>query len=163
MSKPGTDDDKHGLRDVPDPVAADLVEYLIVEVPDLDALESLVPALVELVETSRIRILDLVALEKDANGAVAVLEVDALDSMAALRDVEGEAGGMLSQHDIELASRALRPRTAGIVVLTEDRWAEPLSDAAQHAGGQIIGGERIPASRVESALAHRSDDDWGGG
>ena len=34
-----------------DTVAADLIEYLIVEVPDLDALASLVPALVELVAT----------------------------------------------------------------------------------------------------------------
>ena len=67
---------------ISDTVAADLVEYLIVEVPDLGALASLVPALVELVESARIRILDLVALEKDADGAVAALELDAVDSMA---------------------------------------------------------------------------------
>ena len=127
--------------------------------PDLGALASLVPALVELVETARIRILDLVALEKDADGAVAALELDAVDSMAALRDVDGEVGGMLSQHDIELASLALRPGTAGIVLVTEDRWAQPLSVAAQRAGGRILGGERIPASRVESVLTDRSDDD----
>ena len=77
--------------------------------------------------------------------------------MTALRDVDGEVGGMLSQHDIELASLALRPGTAGIVLVTEDRWAEPLSVAAQRAGGQILGGERIPASRVESVLTDRSD------
>ena len=81
--------------------------------PDLDALASLVPALVELVETAKIRILDLVALEKSADGAVAALELDAVDSMAALRDVDGEVGGMLSEHDIELASLALRPGTRG--------------------------------------------------
>ena len=142
-------------------VKADLIEYLIVEVPDLDALASLVPALVELVETARIRILDLVALEKDAFGAVAALELDAVDSMAVLREVEGEVGAMLSTHDIELASRALRPGTAGIVLVTEGRWAEPLSVAAQHAGGKIIGGERIPASRVESVLIDRFDDEAG--
>ena len=124
--------------------------------PDLGALASLVPALVELVRTARIRILDLVALEKDADGAVAVLELDAVDSMSALQDVDGDVGGMLSQHDIELASLALRPRTAGIVLVTEDRWAEPLSVAAQRAGGQILGGERIPAFRVESVLTDRS-------
>ena len=146
-------------HDEPDTVAADLIEYLIVEVPDLDALATLVPALVELVETAKIRILDLVALEKRADGAVAALELDAVDSMTALKDVDGEVGGMLSQHDIELASRALRPGTAGIVLVTEDRWAEPLSVAAQRAGGQILGGERIPAARVESVLTDRSDDD----
>ena len=102
--------------------------------PDLGALASLVPALVELVESARIRILDLVALEKDADGAVTALEVDAVDSISALLDVDGEVGGMLSEHDIELAALALRPRTAGIVLVTEDRWAEPLSIAAQQRG-----------------------------
>ena len=114
------------IPDEPDTVAADLVEYLIVEVPDLGALASLVPALVELVASAKIRILDLVALEKDADGAVAALELDAVDSMTALKDVDGDVGGMLSQHDIELVSLALRPGTAGIVLVTEDRWAEPL-------------------------------------
>ena len=145
--------------DETDTVAADLIEYLIVEVPDLDALSSLVPALVELVETARIRILDLVALEKSADGSVTALELDAVDSLAALRDVDGEVGRMLSEHDIELASLALQPESAGIVLVTEDRWAQPLSVAAQRAGGQIIGGERIPASRVKTVLTDRSADD----
>lgn len=145
-------------REEPDTVAADLIEYLIVEVPDLDALASLVPALAELVATARIRILDLVALEKAADGAVAALEIDAVDSLAALKDVEGEVGRMLSEHDIHLASVALRCGSAGIVLVTEDRWAEPLSVAAQHAGGRILGGERIPASRVTSVLTDRFND-----
>ena len=66
---------------------------------------------------------------------------------------------MLSEHDIELASLALQRGTAGIVLVTEDRWAEPLAVAARQAGGQILGGERIPASRVESALTDRRFDD----
>jgi len=147
----------------PDVVAVDLIEYLIVEVPDLDALASLVPALAELVETAKIRILDLVAFEKDLDGVVTSLELDAVDSMAALKDVEGDVGGMLSEHDLELASLPLRSGTAGIILVTEDRWAEPLSLAAQRVGGQIIAGERIPASRVESVLIDRSDDQATGG
>ena len=110
-------------------------------------------------ETARIRILDLVAFEKSADGSVAALELDAVVSLAALRDVDGEVGRMLSEHDLELAALALRPRSAGIVLVTEDRWAQPLSDAARRAGGQIIGGERIQASRVESVLTDRSEDD----
>jgi hypothetical protein len=77
--------------------------------------------------------------------------------------VEGEVGGMLTDHDIALASIALRPGTAGILVVTEDRWAESLSAAAQRAGGQIIAGERIPPARVNQALADRSGDEREGG
>jgi hypothetical protein len=128
-------------------------------VPDLQALSSLVPALAELVATARIRILDLVALDKRADGTVTALELDAVGAMAALGDVDRAIGRVLSEHDIELASLALRPDSAGIVLLTEDRWAQPLSAAAQRAGGQIIGGERIPASRVQSVLTDRSPGD----
>ncbi len=146
-----------------DEVTSDLVEYVIVAVPDQDALATVVPALAELVQTAKIRILDVVVLVRDREGAVTVLEFEDVESMAALRLVEGEVGGMLSDHDIALASHALRPGTAGIVLVTEDRWAEPLSAAARRAGGQIIAGERIPPPRVEGALADRSEDEPEGG
>lgn len=92
-------------------VTSDLVEYVIVAVPDQDSLATVVPALAELVQTAKIRILDLVVLVRDREGAVTVLEFEDVESMAALRRVEGEVGGMLSDHDIALASIALRPGT----------------------------------------------------
>jgi hypothetical protein len=137
----------------PDNVATDLVEYFIVAVPNLESLEGLGPALVELVDRAAIRILDVVVLVKDEDGAVAKLELDAVDAMAALRGLDDDVGGMLSDHDLELAALALRAGTTGVVIVTEDRWAEPLSTAAQRAGGQIIAGDRIPAHRVASVLA----------
>ena len=88
---------------------------------------------------------------------MASLELDMVDSMAALRGLDDDVGGMLSDHDLELASLALPAGTTGVVIVTEDRWAKPLSTAAQRAGGRIIAGDRIPASRVESVLAEKSD------
>ncbi len=143
----------------PAALAADLIEYLIVEVPDLDALESVVPALAELVATARIRILDLVALEKDADGAVAALEVDAVASLAALKDVDGEVGRMLSDHDIELASLASglgRRASSWSPRIVGRSHSRSLRSAA---GGEIVGGERIPPARVQTVLIDRSDDD----
>jgi Family of unknown function (DUF6325) len=147
----------------PEPVSTDLVEYFIVAVPAVDALAELAPALTELVQRAAIRILDVVVLEKAVDGAVTALELDEVDSMVAMRDLEGDVGGMLSDHDVALASTALRPGSAGIILVTEDRWAEPLSMAARRAGGQIIAGERIPALRVDSALADRPVHDQTGG
>jgi hypothetical protein len=143
-----TEEPKHpGGRD---PVRTDLVEYLIVAVASRDALADIAAAL-----SAEIRILDLVVLERDSNGGVSVLELEAIDSMAALRDLDIEVGGMLSEHDLELASLALKPGIPGVVLVTEDLWASSLSRAARRAGGQIVAGERIPASRVEAALADR--------
>jgi Family of unknown function (DUF6325) len=156
-----TEPRKHS--DEPDHVVHDLVEYFIVAMPDLGSLATLAPALVQVVKSAAIRILDLVVVVKDSEGVVTALELEAVESMASLRGLTVEVGGMLTDHDIGLASFALRPGSAGVLLVTEDRWAEPLSAAAQRAGGQIVAGERIPAPRVESVLAKPSDDDTTGG
>jgi hypothetical protein len=144
-----------------DDVVADLVEYLIVVTPDVDSLAGLVPALAEMATSGLIRILDLVALVKDRDGAIEVLEFEAVRSLAALADVEGQVGRLLSDNDLAMASVALRPGTAGVIFVTEDRWAEPLSSAARRAGGQIVASERVPPSRVEAVLADLADEDHG--
>jgi hypothetical protein len=136
---------------------ADLVEYLVVAVPDLDSLEELAVALMQIVHSAAIRILDLVVLVKDREAVVTTLELDAVASMAPLRGLAFDH--LLSEQDIGLAALALQPGTAGVVLVTEDRWAAPLSTAAQHAGGRIVGGERIPASTVEAALTEQPDVD----
>jgi hypothetical protein len=144
------------------PVCTDLVEYVIIAVPAVDSLGELAPALADLVQLAAIRLLDVVVLVKDVDGAVTALELDAVESMAAIRRLDGDVGGMLSEHDITLASTALRPGTAGVVLVTEDRWAEPLSAAVHRAGGRIVAGERVPAARVESVLADETADDQAG-
>ncbi len=67
--------------DQPEAVATDLVEYLIVSTADLDSLSMVATALAELVEQAAIRILDLVVVVKDLDGATAARELDGLDSM----------------------------------------------------------------------------------
>jgi hypothetical protein len=140
-------------------VTTDLVEYLIVTAPDRDALAEIVPALGDLVDAETIRILDLAVLVRDHDGAVAPADVDSIHGLAALVDRADDIGRMLSDHDLELASYALSRDRAALVLVTEDRWAEPLSAAARRAGGEIVAGERIPAKRVVAALADLTDDD----
>jgi len=130
-----------------------------VTVADGDALAGVGLALAQLVEGANIRILDLVVLERGDDGTVTALELEAVDGLGPLRELDIEVGGMLSEHDLGLASFALQPGKPAVVIVTEDLWAEPLSVAARRAGGQIVAGERIPAARVEAALADRPDYD----
>jgi Family of unknown function (DUF6325) len=138
-----------------DPVVTDLVAYFVIAVPDLDSLDRAVPALANLVEAGAIRILDLVTLEKDGDGGLAVREIEAVASLAGMAAVDGEVGAMLSDDDIELVSSVVDPGTAAVVLVIEDRWAGPLSQAVQGVGGEIVGGEHIPRARVEAVLARR--------
>jgi hypothetical protein len=144
---------------VSDPLSTDLVEYFIVIVPDLDAVEGVAAAAAELVRSMAIRILDAVVLVREHDEGVVVHELEDAPFLDALRAAR-ERECLLSDHDIALASLALPPGGVGLVVVVEDRWAEPLSAAARHAGGEIVAGERIPMRRVETALRDiRTEDD----
>jgi hypothetical protein len=136
---------------VSDPVNTDLVEYFIVVVPDIDAVGEVAAAVADLVRSTAIRILDAVVIERGHDDAVVVHEIDDTPSLEALRAAR-ERACELSDHDLALASLALPLGGVGLVVVVEDRWAEPLSTAARRAGGEIIAGERIPMRRVERAL-----------
>jgi Family of unknown function (DUF6325) len=144
-------------------VDIDLVQYVVVVVPDLDSLASVAPAFAGLVEVEAIRILDLVVAARNTDGTVRVLELEDVASLGGLTEVEGEVGGLLSDHDIELVALTLRPGEAGMIVVTEDRWAEALALSARRAGGVIMAGERIPRSRVQAALNDLSGPEGSGG
>jgi uncharacterized membrane protein len=150
-----------GGHEPPFDVTPDLVEYLIVTAPDHEALAEIVPALAELVESAMIRILDVAVLVRDDDGAVTPIDVGSIPGMVALAE-RHDIGGLLSDHDLQLAGYALAPGSAAVVLVTEDRWAEPLSNAARRAGGQIVAGERIPATHVTAVLGHRADHQPGG-
>jgi hypothetical protein len=141
-------------------VSTDLVEYLIVCVPNIDALSGVADALARLVDDGTVRILDIVVVQRDPDASLRIVDIQ---SIAELAQLGGTAGGLLGVHDIELAALAVQPNSVGLIVVTEDRWAQPLSKAAQGAGGRIVAGDRIPARRVEAMLAGQPDEGGTGG
>ena len=152
------------MSDAPEPpgrspqLATDLVEYFVVVLPDRAALGGVVPAVTEMVRSRRIRVLDLVVLARGADGALDVVEVGEGGDLAGLHELEGDTG-LLSENDLRLAASAVRQGEVGLVLVAEDRWAEQLSLAARGVGGRIVAGERIPAPRVEAAVADLPDAD----
>jgi hypothetical protein len=68
-------------------------------------------------------------------------------------DVEGEAGGVLNDEDLELAAETLEPDSSAALLVWEHRWAARVAQAIRDAGGRIIAGERVPHEIVEKALA----------
>lgn len=149
------------MTDEPQPeLATDLVEYFVVVLPDRPSLGSVAPAVAELVRSGRIRVLDIVVLDRGPDGGLDVLEVGDVEDLVTLSMLEGDVG-LLSENDLALASRAVRPGEVGLVVVAEDRWATQLSTAARRAGGRIVAGERIPVLRVEAAVEDVGDDPGG--
>jgi hypothetical protein len=134
------------------PVDLDLVEYLVIAIPDLASVRNVAEALRWLVTSDNIRILDLVAVVVRVDGTLVTLEPEAVAGMSVLQDVEGEVGGLLSEDDIAMACMDLSPGTAAVILVAEDCWADTLAGAARQSGGHIVGGERIPRYRAEATM-----------
>jgi Family of unknown function (DUF6325) len=138
-------------------VSTDLVEYLIVVVPDVDLVANVAAAVDDLVQAATIRILDVVVLARGRDSTIKVFEFEDVPRMTSLRETTTERDGLLSEHDLAMVSQSLPSATAGLVLVVEDRWAASLSRAARSAGGEIIAGERIPAARVEAVMRERGE------
>lgn len=157
------DDDGAGRVDDGTAPDLDLIEYVVISLPELSSAVDIAAALKQLVDTAQIRILDLVGVVTGPDGRFTAIEPELLSGLAELDGVEGEVGGLLSEDDLALACSALQPGTSALILVVEDRWAQSLADAARHSGGRIIGGERIARHRLEQARRARTDVPEGGG
>ena len=128
------------------------VEYIVIGFPENRFTGAIVPALTDLVESGTIHIIDLVFVSKDVDGNVTSFEFDALEELAPYAGLDGEAGGLLNDEDIELAAEALEPNSSAALLVWEDAWAAPLAAALRDAGGVLLAGERIPHEIVQAAL-----------
>jgi uncharacterized membrane protein len=131
------------------------VEYVVIAFPGNRFKGEIVPAVAELVDHDVVRIIDVVFIKKDADGNTAVFEYDSLDDVLefGFADVDGEAGGVLNDEDLELAAEALEPDSSAALIVWEHRWAARVAQAIRDAGGRIIAGERVPDEVLEQALA----------
>jgi len=128
------------------------VEYVVLEFPDHRFHDEITPPLARLIESNTVRIIDLVFIRKDAEGKVTTFEFDELEELAPFAKLQGEAGGLIGQEDIDYAAANLRAGAAAVVIIWEDLWARELGDAVRDCDGVIVESARIPAHLVEPAL-----------
>ncbi len=133
------------------------VEYMIVAFPGNQFTGEIVPALKEQVDAGTIRIIDLAFVAKDANGDVAAMEVEDLESEvgAAFSELIGsESGGLLNEEDIMAVAEDLEPNNSVGLLVWEDVWAAKIADAIVNAGGELWDLERVPRDVVEAAVEY---------
>jgi uncharacterized membrane protein len=129
------------------------IDYLLVEWPGRQPNGEVAPYLVDLVERGLVRILDLVFIAKDEDGAVAGIELaDLGDGAGELTVFEGASSGLLSDDDVNEAGAALEPGTSAALLVYENTWAGPFAAAVRRSGGQLVASGRIPVEAIEAAL-----------
>jgi hypothetical protein len=137
------------------------VDYLVVEFPAGAAhfTGAMATELRKLVDGGIVRILDILILHKDEDGAVEAFELDDLDAVDELVALEGQIAEILAADDVaNLAESMENGSTAGVLVW-ENKWAAPFAAAARHSGGQLIATGRIPIQAIIASLEADEDLD----
>jgi hypothetical protein len=130
------------------------VDYLVVEFPPGAAnfTGEMAAEIARLVDAKLIRVLDLLILQKDADGTVEALEIEDLDQVDELRVAETQLAELLAAEDIAHLAASMEPGTIAGVLVWENLWAAPFASAARRAGGQLIASGRIPIQAILASL-----------
>jgi hypothetical protein len=140
------------------------VDWIVVEFPGSRFDGRIAPALADLVERDLVRVLDLLVLTKDSDGAVDAVELADLDDdeIGGLRSFEAGLAMLVSEDDVVAAAEALGPGSSAALVVWENTWAVPFARAVRGSGGQLVASGRIPVQSILAAIADDADDEDGG-
>jgi Family of unknown function (DUF6325) len=130
------------------------IDYLAVELPSERMKGEGLAALLDLVDRGIIRLLDMRAVRREADGtftAMAITDLDH-DGTLDLAIFEGVESGLLDNDDLQQAAELIEPGKVVALLVYENTWAAPFVGAMRRAGAELIASGRIPADEVEAML-----------
>jgi Family of unknown function (DUF6325) len=113
-----------------------------------------IPIVLDLVERGIIRVFDARFVRKDEDGTFSGYDIADLDedSAGSLTAFVGASSGLVGDDDIAMVAEELEPGTAAVMIVYENRWAEPFVSAVRRSGGVLIASERITVPDLIEAL-----------
>jgi fructosamine-3-kinase len=137
------------------------IDYLVVEFPagKADFSGAMAAELRKLVEAGTVRVLDLLMITKETDGAVDAFEIHEFDDdgVGALRELGAELAELLSEEDVGHIAAALEPGTVAAALVWENTWAAPFASSVRRSGGQLVASGRIPMQAILAAV--EADED----
>jgi Family of unknown function (DUF6325) len=130
------------------------IDYLAVEFPEARMRGEGLAALLDLVDRGVIRLLDLRAVTREADGtftAAAIADLDN-DGILDLAVFEGVESGLIDDDDLRQAAELIEPGKVVALLVYENTWAIPFVNAMRRVGAELIASGRIPADEVIAAL-----------
>ena len=112
-----------------------------------------IPLFVDLVERRIIRVLDVLAVQKDADGTISGFEITDFDGDGEndLLVFEGARSGLLGDEDAANVGEVLEPGEMAVMICFENTWAAPFATAVRRNGGRMVGFERVAAQDLLDA------------
>ena len=141
------------MADIVRPAGPVDVAVIAFDEPKFDG--SIASAIADLVAGGVVRVLDIILVNKDADGVVTLVEVTDVDGdgIPDLIALQGDIPGMLSETDAGLAVEEMPNNTAIALLAWENTWLIRAGQAIRNNGGTLIAYERIPAEDVQAVLA----------
>src|SRR3954469_9945787 len=130
------------------------VDYLIVEFPAgaSNFTGEMATELLALVDSGTIRVIDILILTKNEDGAVDAKELSEIENLGPLQKVEAELAELLTADDVAHLAAAMEPGSTAGVLIWENLWAAPFASAARRSGGQLIANGRIPIQAIIASV-----------
>ena len=130
------------------------VDVVIIGFPGNNFSGRIAPALMDLVESGTVRVIDLLFVTKDADGVTTTIEMADLDPEygPAFLDVSVTSAGALGPEDAEEVAEDLPPNSSALLIAFENAWAAEFAEAVRAADGVLIDSIRIPHDVVVAAL-----------
>jgi uncharacterized protein DUF6325 len=109
----------------------------------------------KVVDQNIIRIVDIVLIDRDAQGNTAVIEIDAKEDPAfeSFAPILENRMGLFTPEDVETIAESLPAETSALAILFEHRWAEDIKDAMAKAGGFLVARAVIAPEVLEEVNA----------
>jgi hypothetical protein len=130
------------------------ISYLIVEFPGNKMTGEGFPILLDLVDRGLIRIIDLLFVRREVDGSTRVMQVRDVDGDGTLDLMvfEGASSGLLDESDIADAAAVIEPGSSAGILIYENAWAGPFTEALRRGGAEVVAAGFIPIDDIVVAL-----------
>jgi hypothetical protein len=127
------------------------IDFILIEYSEADLRGATVKAVIDLLNAGIIRLYDVAAIRRAADGSFSVVDLDT-EPLAGFELFADLRIGLLDDEDLEAAAGVLEPGKTGLLFVYENFWAVPFVAAALGEGGVPVASTRIPALDVVAAL-----------
>ncbi|MGH1525139.1 DUF6325 family protein [Leifsonia sp. L25] len=133
-------------------------EFIVAQFDNDRPSPGVVQAILDLVESGTVRLLDLVFVMRHADGGAEIVELEEIGDEIGMADITLEAGGLAGGEDVDSIAELIEPGTTGAIMVIEHLWAKELASKFFQAGGLVVHSERIPAPVVNAVVAGEFED-----
>ena len=130
------------------------ISYVIVEFPGNKMTGEGFSILVDLVDRGLIRILDLRFVTRSTDGSIQFIDLQDIDRDGTF-DVavfDGVSSGLLDESDISDATSVIEPGSSAGILIFENRWATPFTQALRRGNAQLVAAGYIPHDLLAASL-----------